>query len=494
MTLSKSEYLLFLKHPAWLWLKKHDKSKLPAVDANTQAIFDSGNLFEEYAEQLFPDGIRIGFDKGDFSTYISMPERTKQVLADGADTIFQGRFETENITCIVDIIKRVEGDTFDLFEIKASTKAKPEHEHDLAFQTRVLEKAGLKVRNISVIHINNQFVKDGVIDISKFTAITDVTKEVRALEKATEQNIRQAVQTIDSPDIPNISPRYAKMGAFSEWLDIYKSLVGPLEKDSIYNLATPSAVIGQLEDLHIEKIKDIPDEFVLKPKQRWQVETNKTGKRYIDKHNIKKFLESLEYPLYFFDYETLSSTVPPYDGLKPYSQLPFQYSLHILDKPDGKLSHKEYLHIDKTNPAEPLIIQLKADIGDKGTVLVWYETFEKGCNKLLGEIVPEQSGFMESVNERIVDLMAPFSEGWFRDKDFMGSASIKKVLPTLIPDLKYTDLDVSDGATAQRLWMQAVLEGKEDLDKETLFNNLCEYCKLDTLAMVKIYEEICKQA
>ena len=167
MILSKSNYLLYLKHPAWLWLEKHDKSKLPEVDDDTQAIFDAGNLFESYAERLFPDGITLGYktDGGfDFAKYKSLPEVTKKAIEDKVKVIFQGRFEIDNTTCIFDILERNENGTYNLYEIKSSTKAKKEHEYDLAFQAIVLERSGLKIENIFVIHVNNEYVRDGEID------------------------------------------------------------------------------------------------------------------------------------------------------------------------------------------------------------------------------------------------------------------------------------------------------------------------------------------
>src|SRR3989344_3796516 len=102
MQISKSDYLLFLKHPAWLWLKKHDKSKLPPVDDNLQAVFDAGNLFETYAQQLFPDGVRLGFTE--YDEYLNLTERTRKAISEGLKTIFQGRFEHDQITCICDVI------------------------------------------------------------------------------------------------------------------------------------------------------------------------------------------------------------------------------------------------------------------------------------------------------------------------------------------------------------------------------------------------------
>src|SRR3990167_2029120 len=138
--LSKSEYLMFLKHPAWLWLKKHDKGKLPEPDEQLQALFDAGHLFEEYAEKLFPNGIKLGFKT--YDEYINLPLKTQHVLDKGEKTIFQGRLEINNITCIFDVLEKVGPDEYDLIEIKSSGSAKIEHEYDLAFQLQVIESAG----------------------------------------------------------------------------------------------------------------------------------------------------------------------------------------------------------------------------------------------------------------------------------------------------------------------------------------------------------------
>jgi len=488
MTISKSEYMMFLKHPAWLWLKKHDKTKLPPIDDNTQALFDAGNLFETYAEQLFPDGVRLGFN--DYNEYLSLPERTQEALKDGVTTIFQGRFEHERLTFICDVITIVGDKEVDLYEIKSSTKAKPEHEFDLAFQMVVLEGRGFKVRNISVAHVNNQFVRHGKVDPKELTKITDITDSVKAKRELTLQNINGALAVVDSGTHPSLSPSLASPDGFGDWLSIYKQLmdVGP---GSVYDLCSLNAkTVEELEQQGIKLLTDIPGDFALRPKQQMQLEAAKLNKPIIDTDKIKAYLDSFEYPLYFFDYETLASIVPYFDGLKPYQQVPFQYSLHILDSPGSELRHVEYLHRDNTNPAEPLSKTLKSQIGDAGSVITWNMSFEKACNKVLGELVPEYAEFYENLNSRIVDLMIPFSNGWYVDKDFYGSASIKNVLPVLAPDLSYKALGIQEGGSAQRLWMEAVLDGKRDGEKEIILSDLVEYCGLDTMAMVKIYENL----
>lgn len=485
MQLSKSDYLNYIKHPAWLWMKKHAKTLLPPIDAATQAIFDTGHEFEQYAEALFPGGVTLGFS--DYDEYLSLPERTTQALDEGIHTIFQGRFEYEQLTFICDVIQVVGYKEVDLIEIKSSTSAKPEHVVDLAFQMVVLEKCGYSVRNISVIHVNNQYVRNGKINAKEITARSDVTEDIIAARDFTLTKIDEALDTMALSECPDVSPLYADSKSFAEWLQIYKRLKTP-KPGSIFDLCQMDAnTLKNLQANNISYIKDIPQDFVLKPKQRLQVEALRQGKPTIHLDKIKAYLDSFIYPLYFYDYETLGSLVPYFDGLKPYQQLPFQYSVHILDNPDAELRHEEFLHRDSANPAESLTKSLMSHIGDEGTVLAWNMSFEKSCNTLLGSLLPGCAEFYSKLNDRIVDLMIPFSQNWYIDADFCGSASIKKVLPVLVPALSHKDLDISDGGSAQRLWMEAVLDGKHPDDKDKVLSDLLDYCMLDTLAMVEIF-------
>ena len=497
MTLSKSDYMLFLRHPAWLWLKKFEKNKLPQVDDNLQAMFDAGNEFESYANRLFPDAVKLGFNS--YSEYQSLAYKTEQEIIRGTKTILQGRLEANGITCIFDVLIRVGDKEFDLIEIKASTKAKPEHEYDLAFQMLVLEKAGYLVRNISVIHANKEYAKEGEIDPEGITSITDATEEVRALKGLTEQQLTEAFKVLSGGECPDLSPRYVnKIGVpkvkwFEEWMEIFTTLKPNDDPYNVYKISYPNAEqIGKLEDAGITQIADIPEDLALRTKQIAQIQTTRNNQRILELDKIKDFLDTFQYPLYFFDYETFSSVIPQFDLCKPYTDYPFQYSLHVLDSPDAELRHIEYLHADKTNPMPGLLQQLKNDIGDGGTVLTWNMSYEKGCNDRMADLYSEYTDFLSQLNERIDDLMIPFSKMWFFDKDFFGSASVKKVMPVLAPELSYKELNVGDGLLARRTWTQTVLEGKHEANREEVMDDLSKYCTLDTFAMVRIYEELLK--
>ncbi|MBW6442008.1 DUF2779 domain-containing protein [Patescibacteria group bacterium] len=498
MTISKSDYISFLVHPAYLWLKKNEKYKLPPIDEDKQDIFDGGNLFESYVEKLFPDAVKIGFDINDFDTYKSMPTRTQEAIDSGADVILQGRLEKNNITCIFDVLKRVGDNVFDLIEIKGSSSVKPEHSYDLAFQKEVLEGAGLNIKNASVIHYNKDYIRDGEINVEELTIETEVTEDVNSLQEITKEQIKEAFNILDLSECPDLSPRYINQLQVKEtkWKDYWMEVFFYIKKDipeySIYHLCRlDPTLIATLEDEGIKNIADIPKNIEdLHPKQISQIQTTKSGERIIDKESIKEFISGFEYPLYFFDYETLASVIPLFDGMKPYQHYPFQYSLHILDTPDGEIRHEEYLHIENSNPMPKLIEKMKKDFSDKGTILTWNMSYEIGCNERMAEIYPKHSKFLLKLNERINDLMIPFFNQWFIDKDFFGSASLKAVLPVLIPELSYKNLNISDGLKARRMWTQAILENKNIWNIDDVLKDLSAYCTLDTYSMVKIFEKL----
>ena len=484
--ISKSDYMLFLKHPAWLWLKKHDKNKLPPTSPSLQVIFDEGHLFEKYAEKLFSDSIKLGFNN--YDEYLTLPKRTSEALINGAKTILQGRFEFESLTCIVDALEKVDDGQFDLYEIKSSTSVKPEHIDDLAFQLLVLEGTGLKIRHTAVIYVNNEYMRKGEIDVKGISVVTDVTDDVKDKITQTRANLLDLFKVLESSTQPDLSPRYTT-GRLSDWMDVYKFIHQDLDKFSIYNLCRLSpSLIGELEDIDVKLIQDIPSNIKLATKQQGQVEATKLDGQIIDKKRIKEFIDQIKYPLYFLDYETMSGVIPTFDGTKPYQQLPFQYSLYVIDSPGADAKHLEYLHRENTFPCLPMLKRLKEDIGTEGTIFVWHESFEKSRNTELGELFPEYADFMASVNDRIIDLKTPFSKDWFVDKNFFGSASIKDVMPALVTDLSYKELLIHEGNAAQRVWMETVLEGKNSEKRDEIMNALIEYCKLDTLAMVRLYE------
>ena len=488
MLISKSEYMLYLKHPAWLWIKKHEKRLLPPIDEALQARFDEGHAFEPFVESLYPNLIRLGFNN--YSEYLEMPDKTAEAWDNGAQVVSQGRYEAGSITCISDIVSK-EDDGYVLTEIKSSSSAKKEHALDLAFQKIVLEGAGYPIKKCEVAHVNSSYVRNGEINPSELTAFTDITEEVENLIEGTQSRIEQAIRVAESYDMPDPAPERAKLKSYEDWLGVRKKMQPPLPEDSIHFLPSMDAERAtQLIKDGISTVDQIKDITVLKPSTRKYLAAKADGQRIVERDKLNAFLSEISYPIYYFDYEASQSLLPPWDGTSPYQQVPFQYSLHILREPNGEVEHREYLHKDRLNPMLSLIESLKANVGSEGSILVWYESYEKSRNNEMAEIYPEAADFLNAFNDRIIDLMKPFSQGMVRDEAFLGSSSIKKVLPALIPELTYKDLGIQEGEAAARKWKEVTLGEVSQPEREKVYSDLIEYCKLDTLAMVEIHKKL----
>jgi Domain of unknown function(DUF2779) len=202
---------------------------------------------------------------------------------------------------------------------------------------------------------------------------------------------------------------------------------------------------------------------------------------------IANQLLTLKYPIHFFDFETLNPAIPKFQGLKPYEQFPFQYSCYILHE-DGLVEHREHLHTNTTDPRPELIQHLISDIASQGSVIVYHQSFEERVLKKLMRDFPEFAEPIQSIIERLWDLEVIFKQYYFHP-DFQGSTSLKKVLPVLIPSLSYESLAISKGNQAQTVW-EAMILASDPLEQQALINDLLDYCQLDTIAMLKLYEEL----
>lgn len=488
MQISKSDYMLFLKHPAWLWLKKHARHLLPPVDASLQARFDEGHAFEPYVEALFPKLVRLGFT--DFGSYQTLPQRTSDTWRGGAEAVAQGRYEDGSLTCITDILRR-DGDGFVLTEIKSSTSVKEEHKFDLAFQRVVLEAAGYAITRCEVAHVNREFVRNGEIDPKELVAITDITEEVDSQVEITRARIRQAVSVAASDKMPDPAPERARLKSYDEWLEIREKLDPPLSQDSIHHLPFINAKqASALIEAGITSIDKVDDFALIGKSTRRYLTALAKGTRTIDRDALARFLGEIEYPVYYFDYETSQSLLPPWDGVSPYQQVSFQYSLHIQREPNGDIEHREYLHREASNPMPALLRRLHEDVRAVGSVLVWYEPFEKSRNNEMATAFPEHASFLRDLNSRVVDLMKPFADETIIDPAFRGSASIKAVLPALVPELAYDDLDIKEGASASRLWKDVTLTNPQAEGRDKVYADLVAYCTRDTWAMVAIHQAL----
>jgi len=491
MQLSKSDYMLFLRHPALLWLKKHEPNKIPSVDVATQQRMDSGYEFEEHAEKLFPNAIKIGFTSP--AEYRTMLSRTAEAWKNGAKCVAQGMYKSGELTCITDVLE-ADGDGYTLTEIKSSNSDKPEHVMDLAFQRIVLEANGYNIHKCQVLHANSKYRRDGDIDPNALTQITDVTDKVEKTLGKTEADATKAANLVNSDRIPDIDPLLATSDAFADWLKIRKELEPKLPNNSIYNLPKIGhRVAKNLIAEHIRNIDEIQKNSALLSHgtaKYWKALSK--GGQFINTVELRHFLDSIEYPVYYLDYETAASPVPIWDQTSPHQQVTFQYSLHIKRAPNTEIEHFEYLHGNTDCPIYGLLLSLSKQIGTEGTILVWNQSFEKKRNEEMAVCSPEHASFLSSVNDRVIDLMDPFKQDLVMDPAFMGSNSIKDVLPVMIPEFSYNNLEIKDGGSAASEWQRVTLS--EAVDKVTVYEDLKKYCERDTEAMVLIHEKLIELA
>jgi len=495
MFISKTDYLEYTFCRKNLWLKKHKPKLFENVELSDfeKKIIEEGNLADEEARHLFPSGVLVdSFGQDAIND-------TKQYKDKKQEIIFQATFAEDVFFIRADIlIYDKNNDGYELYEVKASNGVKREkyHNHikDLAFQKCVIEKSGLKVIKIGVIHLNGEYQRQNNIDYNKLFVIEDISNEVDECVEDVKIEMTQMKNDLQITTEPKGCECIYR--GRSNQCTTFSHSNPEIPEYSVHDLNRIGAskkVLYDWIDRGIYAIEDIDNIEVLTGAKKAQYEAYTTGKPIIDQIAIKKALDELVFPLYFFDYEGFVSAIPMFDNFGAYEQIPFQYSLHTMQE-DGSLDHKEFIiENPKGDLTRPLLEQIVKDIDPNGTVISWNKSYEAGRNKKLAEIHPDYANFLEKINDGMFDLMTMFSKSYYVDARFKGSASIKNVLQVLVPELTYKNLNICKGDQASERWKKMISADTHPDEKEQIKKDLLEYCKLDTLAMVRIYEFFKKQ-
>jgi predicted RecB family nuclease len=473
--LTKSKYMNGLQCTRLLWFA--NKKQLPELTLSDEHKFSQGHDFEEYVKQLYPKGIDLagmGFKENIYKT---------EELVKKNKTIFEAGFAVDNLYVRTDLIKPSKNG-WDLYEIKSTTKTKPQHMLDLAFQKYVLEKCGLKINKCFVIFINNEYIKNGNIDLKELILQEEVTEQVDLVDDI-EKHAKAFIEVISQKSYTDIPISQDCNKPYE--CPLKKNCWGTLPEYNVLQL-TNWRVYWKLLEEGIEDIKDIPEGTKLTAKDEIIIEAVKENKPIISKEHIKHFLKSLNYPLYHFDFETFDTAVPIYDKSRPYQKIPFQYSLHI-EQEDGSIEHREFLAEGDKDPRLLLLNQMKTDLKRTGDIIVFNKSFEISVMNKLAEDFPEHKWLLQAIN-RIVDLADPFKAFYYYNPSQKGSYSLKKVLPA-IAGKSYDELEINNGGDASMMHFYSQVKPKLN-NKEEIRKNLLEYCGLDTKAMVDILKELNK--
>ena len=483
--LSKSSFVTGLQCSKKLYFQKRRRDLIPEMSMSQELIFNQGTQVGVLAHQRFPGGKDATPNPYyDFDAAIS---KTKQWMEEGVAVIYEATFRYDEILVMVDVLVR-DGDAWKAFEVKSSTEVKEVNINDAAIQYYVLHHAGVSLNDISIVHINNKYVYNGMLDVNEFfkaVSVLDVVVEKQHSIPALVAEFKGVLNEAAPPEIEigkHCDTPYSCEFKHHCWAH--------LPEYSIFDISNLSAKKKwELFEQGVRHLDEIPSDYELGNHQWMQVNSALNNTKVIKREKIAEFTEGLNYPLYFLDFETFMTAVPQFEGTRPYQPLVFQYSLHVQAGPGEEVLHKEYLADPKAKFLEDLVQVLISDCGSEGDIVVYNQSFEKGKIAALAKLFPAHAEALNKINERIVDLMLPFQQRWYYTPEMRGSYSIKYVLPALVNSANYDALAIKEGGTASALFSQMML-GLFNGDEKTVREDLLAYCKLDTYAMVLLLQKL----
>tara|TARA_B100000780_G_scaffold260312_1_gene211916 strand:+ start:686 stop:2164 length:1479 start_codon:yes stop_codon:yes gene_type:complete len=484
--LSKSTFIRGLQCEKSLYLYKHHYKLKDPTPLSLQAVFDQGTNIGLLAQELFPNGVDAS-PENHFKMVESVG-KTLNFITQGESIIYEATFQFNNVLAALDIlVKDQEG--WKAYEVKSSTKVSETYVKDAAIQYYTIANSGIDLKDISIVHINNEYVKEGELKVQQFFTIESVYDRVLQYLPKIPNEVRKLRGVIEGPSMPKVdigshcSDPYDCDFKGTCWRHIpdYSVFdISRLSKSKKFDLYNQGVITMDQIDL---------SQIDLNSNQVLQVQSEVNGTTHVNMDEIRNFTRGLCYPLYFLDFETIGPAVPKYKGSRPYQQLVFQYSLHIQETSSAEIIHSEYLANPIEDPRVGFIEQLIKDCGTSGDIIVYNIGFERGKINDLIKVFLQYSNELRGIVNRLKDLMIPFQQKWYYTPEMKGSYSIKYVLPALVPELSYGDLEIKEGGTASNTFLSMV-NGSFEGDIEKTRRHLLEYCKLDTFAMVKILDKL----
>lgn len=485
LSISKSKYLAGLQCQKLLWFYYNAKGEIPKPAAALQAIFDQGHEVGALAKKMFPDGMEVG------AGITNLPE-TIRLTADAVKLrkpLFEAAFNADGGYARVDILIPVKSDAWDILEIKSGTSLENVHVSDLAFQRWVLAQAGLKIHRCILGHVNSEFVRCGEIDPQKFFMLEDITAQVAELTPHIAAQLGAMLQTIRQPKAPPIE--IGPQCDHPYGCPLQDRCWSFLPEASVFTLYRGGKKSFALFQRGIHHLKDIPADVALTDNQSIQRATLLAGQPHVDRPAIAAFLAQLEYPVSYLDFETYATAIPLFDGVSPYQQVPFQFSLHVVRSNDAKSrpDHFSFLVDGPADPRPEFMRRLRDALPETGSVVTYNASFEKNCLKQCAELLPEHSAWAKKVERRVVDLLLPFRGFRYYHPQQNGSASIKAVLPVLTGK-SYAEMEIQEGGTASREFLRVTFSKISNAERVKVRRQLEDYCGLDTMGMVEIMDQL----
>jgi predicted RecB family nuclease len=479
--ISKSKFVAGVQCPKRLYLQVHQPELAAERDGATEAIMQQGHDVGMLARRLFPGGVEVCERSLDQAI-----RATRELIANPEiPAILEGVFEHQNVLVKVDILHRRRDGRWRLIEVKSTTDVRDHHIEDVGIQYRILSRSGVDVASVCLAHINRAFIyPGGEIEARRFFHIRNLTRRVQRLQPKLTFQLRSQFTVLGMPQPPDIAPgRHCTDPVTCEFYDHCNP---PRPNDHVgYLPRIHASAMEELEEMGIDSIRDIPDDFELSEIQRRAATCVQNGEPWYSPE-LRQVLRGLTYPLYFADFETVNPAIPRFPAMRPYDHLPFQFSVHVQRQPGAEPEHHEFLAIHAADPRREFIGSLCAALGENGSIVV-YSSFESQRLSDLAAWLPEHAERINAIQDRLFDLLPIVREHVYHP-GFAGSYSIKSVLPAVVPEMTYEGMEVADGQAAGVAWESLVRGNLDSGEREKIKKALLAYCEQDTLALLRLVE------
>jgi predicted RecB family nuclease len=483
--ISKSKFVAGCQCLKRLYLQVHEPELAAEPDAAAGAIIEQGREVGILARQMFPGGVEVR-SEGSLDQAI---RATRELVANReVPAIFEGTFEHGGVLVRVDILHRRRDSRWRLIEVKSTTDVKDHHVGDVAIQHRVVRRSGIDLASSCLAHVNREYIYEGgCIDPHRFFSVKNLTRQVERLQPELTVQLRSEFRVLAMPEAPNIPAGRHCSNPFT--CEFFHHCNPPIPEDHILRLPRIHAsTVAKLVALGVHSIHDIPEDYPLTGRLRRACGSVQTGKPWFSPE-LKDGLKGLKYPLYFMDFETINPCIPRFSGMRPYDQLPFQWSVHLQTQPGADPEHHEFLATDASDPRPAFSSALCNALGDCGSIVVYHQQFESQRLSDLASWLPEFSSRITKIQRRLWDLL-PIVRDHVYHPAFGGSYSLKSVLPALVPEMTYEGMEVADGQDAGLAWESLIRDGLDQVERDRIRKALSEYCGQDTLALVRLLDRL----
>ncbi len=486
MKLSKSKFVAGVQCLKRVYWEVHEPELAAEPDDATQAILEQGQEVGRLAQQAFPGGVEVEGGREDLDRAL---RHTRELISNpGIPAIFEATFERGDVLVRVDVLQCQRDGRWRLIEVKSSTDLKDHYVYDVGIQRRVLSRCGLDVSSAYLMHLNREYVyRGGSYDLWRLFRRRNLNRRIAKLEAEIKRRVTEQFRILNQPKAPDVVPgRQCREPFRCEFFACCNPAKPPDHVTYLPGISTRK--VEKLAAMRIESVHDMPDDFRLSERQRRACTCMQRGIPYYGE-GLGDQLKTLRYPLYFMDFETVSRALPPHPGMRPFAPLPFQWSVHVKENPGAKPEHHEFLATSEADPRRDFLASLCSVLGERGSIVVYNQGFESGRLADLARWVPEFGKRTERIQKRLWDLL-PVVRDHVYHPAFAGSFSLKAVLPALVPEMTYSNMEVAKGTDAGLAWEKMVRGNLKAAEENRLRNALLAYCRQDTLAMVLLVKKL----